>query len=143
VRQIIVITADLVVEGIERGTGGERFQGRVIALAVDDDGHSGAPDGTSMWLLVADDTRPTPVWVAYTDVSAQRLGRWHARRALSPGAPRAAVGRVSLRTYDAPRYAAALHELAARRPCTRRRKSCRRVSAPRASISTTSACWNS
>jgi hypothetical protein len=74
VRQIIAITADLVVEGMEGGPGGERLQGRVIALAVDD-GDSGAPDGTSMWLLVADDTRPAPVWVAHADVSAQRLGR--------------------------------------------------------------------
>jgi hypothetical protein len=75
VRQIIGVSAELVVEGVQREQGGAPFHGRVIAILLDDDGQGGPPEASSIWLLVADDDRPAPVWVLQSDVSAQRLGR--------------------------------------------------------------------
>jgi hypothetical protein len=72
--QVIGVSADLVVEGTDEGGVG-RFRGRVIALAVDQDAGPGPPDPATTWLLVADDDKPAPVWVAQHTVTGQRLGR--------------------------------------------------------------------
>ncbi|HSD82137.1 MAG TPA: hypothetical protein VLB47_15830 [Solirubrobacteraceae bacterium] len=74
-RQIIGVSADLVVEGVDPAPGGRRFHGRVIALAVDAGADEGPPDPAGTWLLVADDEQPRPIWVAQRDVTGQRLGR--------------------------------------------------------------------
>jgi hypothetical protein len=73
--QIIGVSAELVVEGVDSAQGSGRFQGRVIAVAFDDDSDRHAPSTSATWLLVVDDERPAPVWVSQSDVSAQRLGR--------------------------------------------------------------------
>lgn len=73
--QIIGVSAELVVEGVESARGARRFQGRVIALAFDDDADRRAPSPSATWLLVVDEEQPAPVWVPQSDVSAQRLGR--------------------------------------------------------------------
>ena len=73
--QVIGVGADLVVEGTDDGGGVGRFRGRVIALAVDQDAGPGPPDPATTWLLVADDDKPAPVWVAQHTVTGQRLGR--------------------------------------------------------------------
>ncbi|QEC49317.1 hypothetical protein FSW04_18190 [Baekduia soli] len=72
-RQVVGVSADLVVEGVA-GEDGERFAGRVIAMVCDEVADQ-APSATATWLLVADDRRPAPLWVAMTDVQGQRLGR--------------------------------------------------------------------
>lgn len=72
-RQVIAVSAELMVEGTQHTAG--RFQGRVIAVAIDDEAGADAPAAGATWLLVADDRKPAPVWVALADVSAQRLGR--------------------------------------------------------------------
>jgi hypothetical protein len=73
--QIVPVTADLVVEGRDDARAVGRFRGKVIAIAIDDgDAEAGAPPATT-WLLVADDDKPAPVWVAHGDVTGQRLGR--------------------------------------------------------------------
>lgn len=66
------VSAELVVEGTH---GDQPFQGRVIAVALDDGAAGGKPSPDATWLLVADDTAPSPIWVAQNEVSAQRLGR--------------------------------------------------------------------
>jgi hypothetical protein len=73
--QLIGVTVELVVEGDGEDGGGIR--GRVLAIALDDQpGRDGAePSAESTWLLVADDRRPAPVWVAQHAVSAHRVGR--------------------------------------------------------------------
>jgi hypothetical protein len=73
--QVIGVSADLVVEGTDEEGGVGRFRGRVIALAVDQDTGPGPRDPATTWLLVADDDKPSPVWVAQNAVTAQRLGR--------------------------------------------------------------------
>jgi hypothetical protein len=72
VRQFIGVAADLVVEGCQ---GDAPFRGRVIAVALDEGDTSRPPSPDSTWLLIADDDKPAPVWVAQSDVTAQRLGR--------------------------------------------------------------------
>ena len=75
-RQIIGVSADLVVEGVDTTQGAGRFQGRVIAVALEEDPHRhGPPSASATWLLVADDDKPAPLWILQSDVSAQRLGR--------------------------------------------------------------------
>lgn len=72
--QLVGVSADLVVEGNagdETGT----FRGRVLAIAMDDASGPGGPAGAPLWLLVADDQRPAPLWVAQEALTAQRLGR--------------------------------------------------------------------
>jgi hypothetical protein len=44
-----------------------------MALEDSNAGRPPAPEAT--WLLVADDQRPSPIWVTQAQVSAQRLGR--------------------------------------------------------------------
>jgi hypothetical protein len=73
--QVIGVGADLVVEGADEANGVGRFRGRVIALAVDEAAGPGPPDPATTWLLVADDDKPAPVWVAQHTVTGQRLGR--------------------------------------------------------------------
>jgi hypothetical protein len=70
-RAVIGVSADLVVEAAHEG---QPVRGRVIAVAVDD-ADSGCPPSEATWLLVADDDRPAPVWVAQAAVTGQRLGR--------------------------------------------------------------------
>jgi hypothetical protein len=72
---LIGVSADLVVEGTDETGGVGRFRGRVIALALDEAPGPGPPDPASTWLLVADDDKPAPVWVAQHTVTGQRLGR--------------------------------------------------------------------
>ena len=73
--ELIGVSADLVVEGADEAGGTGRFRGRVIALAFDEDSGPGPPDPARTWLLVADDDKPAPVWVAQSAVRGQRLGR--------------------------------------------------------------------
>lgn len=72
--QLVGVSADLVVEGDAGGETGT-FRGRVLAIAMDDASGSGGPEGAPLWLLVADDQRPAPLWVAQETLTAQRLGR--------------------------------------------------------------------
>ncbi len=67
------VTAELVVEGTRRD--GARFSGRVIALAFEGSPQGQPPPASSTWLLVADESRPAPIWVAQADVLTHRLGR--------------------------------------------------------------------
>ena len=72
------VSAELVVEGHDDDAGA--FRGRVIAVAVavddgPDAGERSGPSASTTWLLVADEERPAPLWVAPDAISAQRLGR--------------------------------------------------------------------
>jgi hypothetical protein len=72
------VTADLVVEGegVEDETG--TFRGRVLAIALSEPSSGDRvrrPEASRTWLLVADDERRSPVWVAQDSVTTQRLGR--------------------------------------------------------------------
>jgi hypothetical protein len=76
--ELVGVSAELVVEG----EGGEDdvgpFRGRVLAIALSEPSSGDRvrrPEASRTWLLVADDERPTPVWVAQQDVTLQRLGR--------------------------------------------------------------------
>lgn len=71
-RHVVGIAADLVVEGDHDGG---PFRGRVIAMALEEDNAGRPPAPEATWLLVADDQRPSPIWVTQAQVSAQRLGR--------------------------------------------------------------------
>ena len=73
--KLIGVSADLVVEGTDESGGVGPFHGRVIALAVHEAAGPGPPDPATTWLLVADDDKPSPVWVAQHTVAGQRLGR--------------------------------------------------------------------
>jgi hypothetical protein len=73
--QIVGVTADLMVEGVDSAHGAGRFQGRVIAVAFADGPDRHAPSPSATWLLVVDEEQPAPLWVAQSDVTAQRLGR--------------------------------------------------------------------
>jgi hypothetical protein len=66
------ISAELILEGVHDD---EPFAGRVIAIALEDDAAGPRPSAAHTWFLVADDRRPSPIWVSQNDVSAQRLGR--------------------------------------------------------------------
>jgi hypothetical protein len=69
---LVGVSAELVVEG----THGDRpFQGRVIAIALDDGPSGGKPSPEATWLLVSDDSAPSPIWVGQNEVATQRLGR--------------------------------------------------------------------
>jgi hypothetical protein len=75
--RLVTISAELMVEG-DGGDGIGPFRGRVLAIAMEEpaEGDAGAgPSPSSTWLLVADEQRPAPVWVAQHTVAAQRLGR--------------------------------------------------------------------
>jgi hypothetical protein len=72
VRQICGVAADLVVEG---ECDGGPFRGRVIAVAIDEHEDDGPPAASATWLLVADDNKPSPLWVAQSQIFGQRLGR--------------------------------------------------------------------
>jgi hypothetical protein len=72
---VIGISAELVVEGRDDARGVGPFRGRVVAVAVEGGAAAQAPDTWETWLLVVDDTKPGPVWVAQGDVASQRLGR--------------------------------------------------------------------
>lgn len=72
--QLVAVSADLVVEGDAGGDAGT-FRGRVLALAMDGAAAADGPAGAPLWLLVADDRRPAPLWVARDALTAQRLGR--------------------------------------------------------------------
>jgi hypothetical protein len=73
--QIVGLTAELVVEGESERGGTGRFKGRVIAIAFEPGDGREPPEAASTWMLVADDGKPAPVWVAQSDIAAQRLGR--------------------------------------------------------------------
>lgn len=73
--QIIGVSADVTVDGVDPADGAERVQGRVIAVAFDDDADGGDPVPSATWFLVVDEQRPAPVWLPHADVTAQRLGR--------------------------------------------------------------------
>jgi hypothetical protein len=75
--QLISISAEIMVEG-DGGEGVGAFRGRVLAIALDEPaGREDATDPSQLatWLLVADEQRPAPVWVARESVAGQRLGR--------------------------------------------------------------------
>ena len=72
--QLVGVSADLVVEGDAGGDAGT-FRGRVLAIAMDDTPAQGGPADAALWLLVADDQRPAPIWVARETLAGQRLGR--------------------------------------------------------------------
>lgn len=73
--QLLPISADLVVEGRDETRGVGDFRGRALALAVRPSDDDQPPDPAATWVLVADDSKPAPVWVGLGDVTAQRLGR--------------------------------------------------------------------
>jgi hypothetical protein len=76
-RQLIPISAELMVEG-DGGDGVGAFRGRVLAVALDESPEADGgtdPSQPATWLLVADEQRPAPLWVARESVAAQRLGR--------------------------------------------------------------------
>jgi hypothetical protein len=73
--QVIGMSSDLVVEGRDEARGVGSFRGRVIAVAVNGGDAELKPDEAATWLLVADDTKPAPLWVEQRKVTGQRLGR--------------------------------------------------------------------
>ena len=70
--QLVGVSMELVIEGEDLDAG--PFNGRVLAIAVDSSAGS-PPSPSSTWLLVVDERRREPVWVAQAAIRAQRLGR--------------------------------------------------------------------
>jgi hypothetical protein len=73
--QIAPVSAELMVHAEDRTDEGGAVSGRVLAVAIAGDGADGGAAPGSTWLLVADERKSGPVWVAQRDVTEQRLGR--------------------------------------------------------------------